>query len=257
MASICEMGIARGVREIAFTEHMDFIPEEPNTGYFDYDSYMRKIERCRAALGDRIEVLAAIEVDYCPDFEDEIDRWLDGKEFDFVVGSVHYLRGQGNISEPRAADYFVGKDVRQAYAEYFDAVRKSAQFGRWDALGHLDLVKRYGVATYGAFDVEPFAGVIDDILRAVIDSGMSLEINTSGLRQGPREAYPCPDILRRYRELGGWRLTVGSDSHTERHVGAGIEEALKSAMKLGFTSIQRYRGRAGESAPIAGAVDMV
>ena len=254
MADVCRAAIARGLTEIAFTEHMDFIPEEPNTGYFAYDAYMGEIGRCRKAFGGELTVLAAIEIDYCPDFEDEIAMWLRGREFDFVVGSVHYLRGRGNISEARALRFFEGRSVEEAYAVYFDLVKRSAQFGLWDALGHLDLIKRYGIKTYGPFDPARFADAVDDILSTVMRQGMALEVNTSGMRQSPKEAYPHPEILGRYRELGGGRLTVGSDSHTDRDVGRGIPEALRLIEEIGFTHVERFRERRSVSVPIRSLV---
>lgn len=250
MAKVCAAALARGITEIAFTEHMDFIPEESNTGYFAYDAYMAEIGTCRRRFGADLAVLAAIEIDYCPDFEDEIAAWLRGKEFDFVVGSVHYLRGRGNISEPRALRFFDGLTVEEAYEVYFDLVRRSAQFGMWDALGHLDLIKRYAVKKYGPFEPLRFAEIIDEILAILVEKGIALEINTSGMRQPPKELYPHPDVLRRYRELGGSRLTVGSDSHDERDVGRGIPDALRLVEETGFAHVERFRERRSLGVPI-------
>lgn len=250
MADVCRAAIAKGVTEIAFTEHMDFIPEERNTGYFDYGDYMRHIEATRAEFDGRIVVLAGVEIDYCPDFEDDIASWLDGKAFDFVVGSVHYVRGEGNISEPRAMDFFKDRTVDEAYSLYLDLVQRSANTGMWDTLGHLDLIKRYGVKKWGPFKPERFQQQIDDILTTVIDRGMALEINTSGLRQSPEDFYPTADVVRRYRELGGSRLTVGSDSHNDRHVGLGIPEAYQLALDVGFHTVEQFRERRSLAVPI-------
>ncbi len=243
MADVCRAAIARGVTEVAFTEHMDFIPEERNTGYFDYDRYMREIDRARAEFAGRVAVLAGVEIDYCPDLEDEIARWLTGKEFDFVVGSVHYVRGEGNISEPRALDFFRGRTVEEAYSVYFDLVLRSARTGLWDSLGHIDLIKRYGVDHYGPFSPELFQPQIDAILRTVIETGMALEINTSGRWQSPEDFYPTRDIIARYRGLGGSRLTVGSDSHSDSHVGLGIADAYGMVRELGFHTVEQFRKR--------------
>jgi histidinol-phosphatase (PHP family) len=229
---------------------MDFIPEERNTGYFQYEPYMDEIARCRSIYGDKLVILAAIEIDYCPDLEREIANWLDGKQFDFIVGSVHYLRGLGNISEPRAAEFFAGKTAEEAYGVYFDAVLKSARFGIWDALGHIDLVKRYGVRPYGAFDDRPFERVLDEIFATVISKGMALEINTSGLRQAPRQTYPEESLLRRYCSLGGARVTIGSDSHTAAHVGAGVAQGIDLLLDANLKSILAFRKRRGSSVPI-------
>ena len=250
MCEICAAALDRGVDQIAFTEHVDFIPEERNTGYFDYDSYMRHVEHCRREFAGRIEILAAVEIDYCPDFEDEIERWLRGRELDFVIGSVHYIRGKGNISEPRSVEYFAGRPVEEAYAEYFDLVARSAASGLWDALGHLDLVKRYGVEQYGPFDPALFAPVVDGILSDVIRHGMALEVNTSGLRQVPEETYPGPAILKRYRELGGERVTIGSDSHDAVRTGSGIHEGLRLLREAGFDRLTGYGDREPYSVPL-------
>ena len=251
MRDICEEALRRGVTEIAFTEHVDFIPEEANTGYFQYDDYMEHIAACRREFGDDLAVLAAVEVDYCPDFEDDIARWLSGKQFDFIVGSVHYLRGLGNISEPRAVDYFAGKTEREAYARYFDLVRRSSETGMWDSLGHIDLIKRYGTDHFGAFAPEAFTEMLEPILRTVVANGMALEVNASGLRQGPREPYPGPNTLEMYHSLGGERITIGSDSHTVRHVAIGLDEVLTHAMQAGFEKILTFRDRTATEVAIS------
>lgn len=250
MTGICHAALANGITEIAFTEHMDFIPEEQNTGYFDYDGYMRRIEAARAEFDGRLVVLSGIEIDYCPDFDDEIAAWLDGKEFDIVIGAVHYIRGEGNISEPRAMDFFNGRTIDDAYGTYFDLVLQSAQTGMWDVLGHFDLIKRYGVEKWGPFHPERFQQQIDDILVTLIANGTALEINTSGLRQPPGDFYPTAGIVRRYRELGGTRLTVGSDSHCDHQTGLGIPEAYAFARDLGFHTVEQFRKRRSISTPI-------
>lgn len=250
MSTICRVAVARGITEIAFTEHMDFIPEEANSDYFNYDRYMTALDAARREFSDDLIVLAGIEIDYCPDFEDEIAQWLRGKEFDFVIGSVHYIRNKGNISEPRSIDFFRNHTIDEVYDPYFELVQQSAETGMWDALGHLDLVKRYGVNHYGPFDVAPFSDRIDAILTTIIRNGIALEVNTSGLRQAPKDLYPAPAILRRYRELGGARLTVGSDSHSDKHTGEGIAEAYATLMEIGFHTVEQFRERKGLSVPI-------
>lgn len=251
MGDVCARALARGIDEIAFTEHMDFIPEERNTGYFRYDAYMEGIRACRERFAGVLTIVAGIEVDYCPDFENEIAKWLEGKDFDFVIGSVHYLRGKGNISEPRATDYFDGKNEQDAYGEYFGVVLRCARSGLWDALGHIDLIKRYGTSVFGPFNYRRHLDVIDEILGAVVEERMALEINASGLRQPPGECYPSVDLLRRYREIGGERVTIGSDSHSVEHVGDGVPTAIAAAVEAGFTEVLSFRKRLAVPVPIA------
>ncbi|HQE61480.1 MAG TPA: histidinol-phosphatase [Candidatus Latescibacteria bacterium] len=251
MADICRVAVERGVSEIAFTEHMDFIPEEKNTGYFRYDAYMESIRRCREQFRDELAIVAGIEVDYCPDFENETAKWVEEREFDFVIGSVHYLRGKGNISEPRALDFFRGKTEREAYGEYWDVVLRCARFGIWETLGHIDVVKRYGTQVFGPFDETRHAEALGEILSTLVTKRIALEINTSGLRQPSAECYPSAALLRRYRELGGERITVGSDSHSVEHTGAGVLFGLRMARETGFAHVERFCRRKRSAVPIS------
>ena len=103
-----------------------------------------------------------------------------------------------------------------------------------------NLVKRYGSAAYGPFEPAMFEDEIRAVLRAAVDSGVGLEINTSGLRQAPGEAYPGVAILRWYRELGGELLSIGSDAHHVEHLAAGIPAALDLARVAGFRAITTF-----------------
>jgi histidinol-phosphatase (PHP family) len=120
---------------------------------------------------------------------------------------------------------------------------RAAQSGLGDVLGHLDLVKRFGVRHYGPFEPAAFEEEIRAVLRAAIDGGMGLEINTSGLRQSPGEPYPALAVLQWYRELGGEILTLGSDTHHVNNLGAGLAEAMTLAQVAGFRAIATFEKR--------------
>lgn len=139
--------------------------------------------------------------------------------------------------------YFASHTQRQAYGPYFAESLRAAQSGLGDVLGHLDLVKRYGVRQYGPLDPVVFEEEIREILRAAAHSGMGLEINTSGLRQSPGEPYPALTVLGWFRELGGEILTAGSDAHHADDLGGGITEALAMAKEAGFRAIATFEER--------------
>jgi histidinol-phosphatase (PHP family) len=148
------------------------------------------------------------------------------------------------ISEPRTTDaYFASHSQREAYTPYFEELLQVARSGLGDVLGHLDLVKRYGTAHYGPFDPATFEDEIRAVLRAMIDGGLALEVNTSGFRQGVGEPYPGLAVLRWYRELGGEVLTVGSDAHHKDDLGTGIPEVLDLVRVAGFRAVAGFEGR--------------
>jgi histidinol-phosphatase (PHP family) len=117
-------------------------------------------------------------------------------------------------------------------------------------IGHLDIVKRYGVQHYGPFDPGRYAEAIDAVLRACVDTGIGLEINTSGLRGPPRETFPTLPVLCRYRELGGEILTIGSDAHTAGDLARDIPQALDLAAAAGFRAIALFVDRQPTWLPI-------
>jgi histidinol-phosphatase (PHP family) len=188
-----------------------------------------------------------VEVTYQANREPEIRAWLAGHRWDYVVTSVHlvdYLDGWANISEAESAQaYYATHSAHQAYPPYFAELLLAAQSGLGNVLGHFDLVKRFGSATFGPFEPALFEGEIRAVLSAAVDRGVGLEINTSGLRQVPGEAYPGLTVLRWYRQMGGEILTVGSDAHHADHLGAGLSEAVDLACAAGFGAITVFAGQ--------------
>jgi histidinol-phosphatase (PHP family) len=222
--AMCRAAIERGLQAIAFTEHLYVEPFDASYGFFDYDCYVADIEVARHLYGNRIRILSGIEIGYQPQYHDEILFFLDDKNFDLVLGSVHYVGREFVFSS-----LLDGRTEEEAYGAYFDIVLQAAQSGLFDAMAHLDVVKRFGMQRYGAFKYERFAEQIDAILETMIESHMALEINTSGLRQAPKATFPAADIVAQYFELGGELVISGSDAHCAAHVGLGIRHALSLA----------------------------
>ena len=232
--------------EIGYCEHVDFDPRDEGYGNFDPGRYDQEMAAARAAV-DQVRLRQGIEITYQSNREEELVAWLVRHSWDYVVASVHlvdYTDGWAIISEPGAMGaYFASHTQRQAYGPYFAESLRAAQSGLGDVLGHLDLVKRYGVRQYGPLDPVVFEEEIREILRAAAHSGMGLEINTSGLRQSPGEPYPALTVLGWFRELGGEILTAGSDAHHADDLGGGITEVLAMAKEAGFRAIATFEER--------------
>lgn len=257
IADYCQRASERGFVEIGFCEHADFDPRDRGCDYFDYADFHHQIECQRERFGHSLAVRAAVEVTYQASREEEIALFLADKHFDYVVGSVHLVEDAASltadwamISEAeRCGRYFAQRTVQAAYRPYFAELRRAAASGLFDLIGHFDLVKRYGVDYYGPFDPAVFADEaafayeIRDILELVVEKGVGLEINTSGLRQPPQETFPGLAVLKCYRQLGGEILTVGSDAHSAVDLGRGIAHALTLARQAGFRAIALFEGR--------------
>ncbi len=246
IADVAHRAVELGLVELGFCEHADFDPRDPTCGFLDLPRYEGEMAAARAEV-PRVGLRRGVEITYQSSREAEIGDWLAGHSWDFVVASVHlvdYADGWVMISEPQANEgYFASHSEREAYVHYFEELLRAARSGLGDVLGHLDLVKRYGAEAYGSFSPVAFEEEVRSVLRAVIEGGMGLELNTSGMRQRPAEPYPGFEILRWYRELGGEVLTVGSDAHHVDDLGAGVCDALELARTGGFRAVTTFQAR--------------
>ena len=239
MEAACQAAIARGISEIAFTDHLDFGPDD-SSGYFRATEYLAAIERCRARNEGRLVVRAAVEVGEPHLFAAQASAVVAHGDFDIVLGSVHYADG---MQAAWREDYFE-QPLRQAYESYFRQVLDLSAEGDFDVLAHLDLVKRDACKFDKPYDgPEPYADIIRTALRSLVERGKGIELNTSPLRLGQPELCPSPQILRWYRELGGEIITLGSDAHSPTTVGAHLDLAIEMVRAAGFEHLATFRRR--------------
>lgn len=209
--------LAGGFDEIALTDHLDFVPIDPSSGFFRPEQYLYDIKFAREQFGNKISIKCGIELGIDPDFLEHALPSLDKPFFgdlDFVLGSVHTVAGAFFTG----SGYFDKRSPKQAYEEYFldivRAVRYLAGKNAIDVVGHLDLIKRYAPKNYRHGWFESVRDMLTDVLKLLIENGVGIEINVSGFAQAPLEQFPVQGVLDIYRDLGGEILTIGSDSHS-------------------------------------------
>jgi histidinol-phosphatase (PHP family) len=201
MADSCRAAIAAGVTEIAFTDHVDHQPSDMGYGYYRAEDYFRSLEKVRAEFGNRLTILAGAEIDFHTDTADAVEGFVGqyGREYDFVIGSVHYHTG-GAIIFPKE---FVDRTLDDIFLPYFDQVQAAVSTGWFDTIGHLDIPKRYAPKTHRTYDPLRYRDRLREIFAVMIEKGIAFEINTSGLRQAPKTSMPGPAIVRWYADAGG------------------------------------------------------
>lgn len=251
--------IDAGLKGICITDHMDLyypdIEDMNMTFMYDIDSNYKDIDLFRDRYSGKLEILKGIELglrnepDLAEKTAKEYNSLIDRSDIDFIIGSTHCLE----YCDPYLPKYWEHHTPVDGLRKYFlavlDNIRNNTCF---DSLGHLDYLVRYvpvcesgekawaGPADYHVGD---YGDIIDEILRSIIDRGIALEVNSAGLKYGIGFAHPKTEILRRYRELKGELITIGSDSHRQCHVAYDfpvVEEMLKS---LGFDYYAVYRKR--------------
>lgn len=238
---MCGRAAEIGITEIAFTEHLDFMPSDISFGALVFPKWMSDIQAARDEFAGRLTIRSGVEVDYQPQFHSKIEAFLSSYKVDYALVSAHYVDGIIMDDQER---FFAQRTEQEAYSGYFDVALAAVESRLFDTFAHFDLCKRYGVLHYGPFKPELYQDQIEKVLKAIIRQNMALEINTSGLRQAPKEPYPSLEILKMYSKLGGWVVTIGSDSHNTKQLGQGLHEGLALAKEAGITEIARFDGRA-------------
>ncbi len=237
IVSMCEAALRLGLPALAVTDHVEMTS-------FLADGYDKSSERSyrqtlemRERYAGRLEILTGVELGE-PMFDRERSaRLLRGHPYDFVLGSLHNLED--------GVDYFhydyASADIGAVLDIYFRAELELVEMGGFQSLAHLTYPMRYMPEYKRPADTRRWQDVIDTLFRRMAEQGIALEINTSGLRQAIGQTSPDLPLIRRFRELGGENITIGSDAHRPEDVGAGLETAAALALEAGFRDICQFR----------------
>ncbi len=240
---MCEMAIERGLYAIAITDHCEapMIKDGANCEFGEFDvlipNSIRDAIKAKEKYRAQIKVLCGIELGEPMHDSECTKKALSYGEYDFTLASVHNLRDMQDF-------YYLDYNkvsVDEILKLYFDELKETAQFEHFDSLAHLTYPLRYIKTSTGQIpDLTQYQNQIDDILKILIKNNKALEINVSGFFKELKTTLPDEPIIRRFKELGGKYITLGTDSHNTEYVGKGIEEGLKIAKRCGFTQYTIY-----------------
>jgi histidinol-phosphatase (PHP family) len=230
----------RGIPEIALTDHLDFMPGAPAYEYADYPRRERMIRELQERWAGKVTIRFGVELTYETRYESEIRKHLASHRYDYILGTCHAM-SDGPYARSRIASFVEGKTIAEAVAPYFAEVAGAIRSGFFDTIGHLDMVKLWLNPWFKATDFAAIPEAYEPLLAALVESGSALEVNSSGLRHPTGETYPGPWVVRRFHELGGRRVTTGSDSHLPHCFAFGLEEACEIVAAAGFDRLTLQR----------------
>ncbi len=227
----------KSVDEITFTEHFDLDKTMKSANLNAYKIFFNRFK-------DKYDLKMnyGLEVGLQSDKKDELCKNINKYSFDFIIGSSHTVSGK-NISTDDS--YYEGITRHEAYLNYFKEVLQNIKTfeNEFDVYGHLDYIGKFGHYPEQRLDYIEFYEIIDSILEELIKKDKGIEINTSGLRDGFGSTYPSPRIIKRYKELGGKIITVGSDSYDTSTLVQGFDEAYDILESEGFHETAVYHNR--------------
>jgi histidinol-phosphatase (PHP family) len=259
-----EAAAARGVTELAFTEHLYRCVEsaevlgrwwdaEPDPElaaaterrvaterFLSLEHYVDLVLRAKDA---GLPVLLGLEVDFFSETIDAVLEFIDPYPWDVLVGSVHWLGGW-QFDQPGNEHEWDRRGDRAVYEHYFDIATQLAASGTVDVLAHVDRCKMQG----RRLDPEP-TDLYEKLVSAAASTGVAVELSSSGLRQRIGEVYPAPTLLRMCRDAG-LDITFASDAHMPEMAGWEHAELRCIALAAGYTHSARFHARRRSLEPI-------
>jgi histidinol-phosphatase (PHP family) len=190
---------------------------------------------------EQTDLRLGIEMDYVAGAQDRTAALLDAHEFDYVVGSVHFIR-DGAVDMDDYSVWGSGRSSEEIWKRYFQTVAASAASGLFDIIAHPDLVKYWGSADRSRLPDRDPRFYYEPAVEAIAEAGVAVEVSTAGLRKPAGEIYPAPAFLEMLIEAGA-PIALSSDAHRPGDVGAGYEQALELLSSLGVGELSVFEHR--------------
>lgn len=230
-----------GVPVVGFSEHYDYDAylDGANIGLTDVISYLNYIKELKNNVKNP-EILCGIEFGFSQKAAAEYKRLADSYNFDYIINSVHTLPDRGDCYFD---EFFKGKTIKELYYDYFNAVLESVKADYdYQIIGHIGYVSRYRSGDGTRIIYEDYSDILDEILKEIIKRDKCLEINSSTGSSG--SAYlPDFDVIKRYVQLGGSKLSFGSDAHKAENYLNKSDELKNFLKSIGVNTLYYYKNR--------------
>ncbi len=234
-----------GLREICFTEHIDLNMLEGPDFMVDFAAYATALEETRGAYPDltiRMGIEAGLDIETAP----QMKTLLSSQPLDYVIGSQHVVFGH----DPFYEEVWKKHTKAEIFDEYLRVSLESvSSIDDYDVMGHIGYISKFCPYEDKLLSYADYNDVIDSLLKMLIEKGKGLEVNTNGLYMTP-STMPETPIIKRYFELGGQIVTVGSDAHYEVAVAHAVFDTLDTLKAIGFRYVCAYDNRQPRFIPL-------
>jgi len=243
-----EVASERGIAELGVSEHVYRFRQALEVWQHPFWTQYAKddLDEYCAFVREETDLRLGIEADFVPGGEDRMANLLEARDFDYVIGSVHFLR-EGAVDMDDYSVWQSGRSAEEVWRRYFQTIGESARSGLFDVVAHPDLVKYWGDgARRPVGDLRRYYELAID---GIAESGIAVEISTAGLRKPAGELYPAPAFLEMAVDAGA-RVALSSDAHRPEDVGADYDRALAVLEQLGVRELCVFDRRSCRVEPI-------
>jgi histidinol-phosphatase (PHP family) len=220
-----EVAKARGLKQMGITEHDRYLED------IDLSAFQEAREEYQ-----EVELRLGIEIDFVPGAEERMERDANALPYDYVIGSVHRVQGE-EVDHPDHREIYEKLEPYELYERYYANVREAALSGRFEILGHPDLIKIF--RTYPDQDITP---MLEETADAVAESGVVVDVNAAGLRKPIGEVYPSRQLLEVLHRRGV-PIILSSDAHAPDQVALGYDKSLKLVHEVGYREVVTFKER--------------
>jgi histidinol-phosphatase (PHP family) len=238
---IAELGVSEHVYRFAQALEVWRHPFWETYAHDDLDVYC-------AFVREHTDLRLGIEADFVPGAEDRTASLLDARDFDYVVGSVHFMRdGAVDMDDYSVWDSSRAGSAEEVWMRYFQTIGEAARSGLFDIAAHPDLVKYWGDGERTpAGDLRRY---YEPAVEGIAEAGIAVEVSTAGLRKPAGEIYPARAFLEMCVDAGV-PVALSSDAHRPEDVGADYDQALELLRSVGVSELCVFAGRERRLEPI-------
>lgn len=227
--------IEKGFDEIGFSDHFCIKYRVKWAVSKDEIAILeKKVTEVKEQYKDQISILFGLEVDYFPELEDEIRDALKGHNFDYVIGSIHFLN-DWNYDTDKSRNSEFSSDY--LYDWYFGELQKAVKSKLFDYMAHPDLIKKHRI-----WPEHSKTALFRETAEIFSSAGIAFEVNTSGLDRPCGEFFPGKELLAEFYKAGV-QVTLGSDSHQSIQIGRYFDQAKQLLKEIGYKSVIRFKQR--------------
>ena len=245
LEEMCRRAVELGIPEIGFSEHWDVGPYESNPRFFKPEPWYTELERVRGLFAGQLIIRAGVEIAEPHLYPQETAEVLRRIPFDYVIGSVHFV----GKNEMFNGEYLQTHTADEVYGDYFAEMDRMVRTAELDIVAHFDIPARTGKTIFG-YEPTRYEEKIRSALKTCIERDLALDVNVSGLRKPSQIIMPDPLILKWYAEMGGQRLTLGSDAHRVREVSLHLEKAIEAIRAVGIEHVTQFERRQARLIPL-------
>jgi len=244
--SMVNEAIKLGLSSICFTDHNDFdypIIDGKVEFLLNLHSYMKEMIELKARYEGIIPIYIGLEQGLQKSLASKINDYGNEYNFDFIIGSSHLVNG----ADPYYKTYWEGITIKEGIDKYFLSIVENIKVcDKFDVYGHIDYIIRYIPDKNFIYNYFDYSEIVDEALKLLIQNGKGIEINTSGIKYGLNQTHPCIDIIKKYKELGGEIITIGSDGHKPEHLAYAFEKVPEILKSSGFDYYTIFKNRKPE-----------